>query len=300
MRFYKRPDLKAPYFRRSIAASIHNGSGETMDEILAGLTLEDIRPCVHGALVYDFLVANILTERELQVRIRLHHSFFGRAFPDLYERNGTSLKASFRTQGDMRWHDSVAKPLHPEGRTRLHGALIHLNYAFAHFLLDLLFPAELALKDQNQQTPLHCFAMRRAETRDYLIEVNRGLAQRVVEADNGLAANTMDSGGNFPLHLVFDENSQLFPILLIHTKDLDAENLRGETVLELAVRRKSIQHVSQLIRTGRVDLSKTSRRDGQPLYSLIIQSGITEETIRELWLESGASLERLPIAEHNG
>jgi len=108
-----------------------------------------------------------------------------------------------------------------------------------------------------------------------------------VRADEGAAANMKDVYGNLPIHLA--SRSQIFPVLVACTKNLDEENNKGETALELAVERNFVQDVAILVRSGRVDLTRKSK-SGYTVLDRAWRWGNRDEAILKLLESSGQTI----------
>ena len=263
---------------KQVATAVATGSNEILEQLLAMSSPAIIRDKFSDILYLICFMGNAKLDQDtisqLQTQIRLHHRVFRQAFPSLYELDGTTLRHNFRTlcvQLEFNPQHFLSKST-GGGDTLLHHACAVLTYSVVEFLLDLLNPEHLSITNKRQQTPLHFLARRRDEKTEFLKTCTRSLAHRLVQTDMGVAANMKDKDGNLPLHLALSADSQIFPVLVHHTKNLDEENNVGETALELALAHHSIRRVSLLVQSGRVDLTRKTT-SGETALSMAARLG---------------------------
>lgn len=248
-------------FNIHVELALIAGSYEILEELLAGKTAPKLRPVVPDILrEFCFHKSEDLDSSSVPDTTLLY-KLFGQAFPSLYEPSETILRPnSHQESQNLALEDChsvlVRQYSYLGGMTLLHIACKFDNYCAAAFLLDLLKPEDLRIKDKYGDTPLHLLVRYGRNAKS-----NAHVARRLVHADNGVAANIKDADGQLPLYLACNLSSEeVFTFLVDNTRDLDEETNLGDRALEAAVRRNLTCHVTRLLATGRVDIMKGTKR----------------------------------------
>jgi ankyrin repeat protein len=270
-------------FNKHAAMALNAGSHGILEELLTWHSTPSLR------LALPVILEKFCSRKPLEsiLDTALPHKLFAQAFPSLYESNGAILRPVSQQERENLelddWYNVLARKY--RGSTLLCIACSNENYRAAAFLLDLLKPEDLTITNRVGYTPLLILA---GGTRD--LENYVHVAQRLIRADNGMAANIRTPKGLLPLHYAIQRsNYKISEFLLDYTRDLDEVDALGRTALEMAVRWNSPSIVTQLLATGRVDIMKRNK-DGQTILSVAAGCQGATRAIMELLYSARAYL----------
>lgn len=157
-----------------------------------------------------------------------------------------------------------------ESMSFLHRAATAGLYYIIEVLLDFLEEEDILAFGVGGHTLLHymipSWLYRRGQDQSCVRRLSA--ISRVLQETDGVAANTNGGYGWLPLHKAINyDREDIIPLLIQYTTNLNAEDESGETPLELAIKVGFSMGVSLLIKSGRVNLSRTTR-DGETMYML--------------------------------
>ncbi|KAI0376817.1 hypothetical protein F5Y04DRAFT_292375, partial [Hypomontagnella monticulosa] len=198
------------------------------------------------------------------------HWLFRCAFPDIYKLGGAQPPVP-NPQMMARIRPQLLTPSGPQA-SYLHEACLTM-YPLGEFLLPFYRRGDLILSNIAGQNVYHVLAAA-ANGPYYISEVSLfhlvELLRKLLETDEGAAANVKDISGNLPLHVAAGEGPEIL-LLMLHTRNLDEENKNGQTVLEKAAAENDTKKVTILIQSGRIDLHRITA-SGESIYSRITKN----------------------------
>ncbi|XP_066515240.1 NF-kappa-B inhibitor beta [Hoplias malabaricus] len=183
--------------------------------------------------------------------------------------------------------------LSEDGDTALHLALIHENWGFVQYLLELIsinrsWTPYLDIQNDLGQTALHlAVIMDRSECVSVLLEA-------------GASAELQERGGHTPLHLAVREQRtecvrELTSCNRTNQNHLNITNYTGVSALHLAVQKGCCDMINMLLKAG-ADVNQRDQGSGRtPLHWAVETQSCA---IVELLLTAGASVDQPSYAGH--
>ncbi|XP_072531700.1 NF-kappa-B inhibitor beta [Salminus brasiliensis] len=180
-----------------------------------------------------------------------------------------------------------------DGDTALHLALIHEQWGFVQYLLELIslnhtWTPYLDIQNDLGQTSLHlAVIVGRSECVHALLEA-------------GACAELQERGGHTPLHLaVREQRTECVRELTSYTrpalKHLNITNYAGVSALHLAVQKGRCDIISMLLKAG-ADVNQRDQGSGRtPLHWAVESQNCA---VVELLLRAGASVDQRSYAGH--